>query len=61
MRRTIVVLVVAAVVVLMLAFAGPVFAAGGEGQGTAGCAKTAKDATVQGCPKPGPAQERRSF
>jgi hypothetical protein len=61
MRRAIVLLVVAAVMVLILAFAGPVLAAGGEGQGTAGCAVTAGGAAAQGCPKPGPAQERRSF
>ena len=59
MRRTIVLLVVAAVMVLMLAFAGPVLAAG-KGQGTAECAKMAKGATARECATPAP-QERRSF
>jgi hypothetical protein len=63
MRRTIMLLVVAAVMVLILAFAGPVLAAGGEGRGTAECAVTKKDATAKECLLPGPAQERerRSF
>ena len=64
MRRTIMLLVVAAVMVLTLAFAGPVLAAGGgEGRGTAECAVTKKDATAKECLLPGPAQERerRSF
>jgi hypothetical protein len=63
MRHTIMPLVVAAVMVLILAFAGPVLAAGGgEGQGTAECAVTKKDVTARECPIPEPApHERRSF